>query len=252
MKLNGKAYVAEFIGTFALVWVGIYVIHHLGNVPGGLVGIALAQGLAIGILISATMHVSGGHLNPAVTLGMLMTKRIGFLDALFYIVAQVAAGFVAAYAVGAVPLFDGATPILGSTVVMNGTPVFAQALIGPELVESKVGLSAWMLEAIATFFLMFAVLGTAVDKRAHKMGGLFIGLAVTMGILAIGPFTGGALNPARWLGPAMMGEATSITGVSMKWLMMGYVVGPVTGAVIAAFVYQLFMVSREQLVEEAG
>ena len=73
-----------------------------------------------------------------------------------------------------------------------------------------------------------------------------------MGILAIGPFTGAALNPARWFGPAVVSEITLTSGLSWKWLSIGYVLGPVTGAVLAAFVYQLFIVSREQLVEESA
>jgi aquaporin Z len=81
------------------------------------------------------------------------------------------------------------------------------------------------------------------------MGGLYIGLAVTMGILAVGPFTGAALNPARWLGPAVVGKIGEASVVPFKWLAFGYVVGPLTGAIIAAFVWQLVMASRDQLAE---
>ncbi len=250
--MNVRAYVAEFIGTFALVWVGIYAIYHLSGVPGGLVGIALAHGLAIAILISATMHVSGGHLNPAVTIAMLMTKRINLMDALGYIVCQLAAGFVAAIAIKAVPLFDGPTLLDGSLVVFQGTPIFQPLIDGVALEPSSVAYSAWMLEAIATFFLVFAVLGTAVDKRAARMGGLYIGLAITIGILAIGPLTGGALNPARWMGPAMIGDVATNSTIPLKWLFFSYCIGPITGGVLAGFVYQLVMVSKEQLVEESS
>jgi aquaporin TIP len=250
--MNYRAYVAEFIGTFALVWVGIYAIHHLSGVPGGLLGIALAHGLAIGLLATVAGPVSGGHFNPAVTIAMLMTRRISAVDALGYIFCQVAAGFVAAFAICAVPMFDAATLIEGKTIVANGTPTFQQVLIGPETNEARVAYSTWMLEAVATFFLMFVILGTAVDKRAPKVGGWYIGMAVTMGILAIGPLTGAAMNPARWFGPDIIGEVWMDNGRSLKWLAVGYVLGPVTGAVLAGFVHQLFMVSKEQLVEEAG
>lgn len=251
-KMNGKAYVAEFVGTFALVWVGILSIHHLGGVPGGLLGIALAHGLAIGILATAIGAVSGGHLNPAVTVAMMMTRRIKFVDGLVYIVAQLAGGFVAAFAVCAVPVFDAATLVTGKTIVANGTPTFQVALIGPETNEAKVAFSTWFLEGIATFFLVLTVLGTAVDKRAPKVGAWYIGMAVTMGIIAIGPWTGGALNPARWLGPDIIGDVWMDNGRSFKWLAVGYALGPITGGVLAAFVHQLFFVSKEQLVEESG
>jgi MIP family channel proteins len=223
----------------------------LGGVPGGLVGVALAHGLAIALLASATMVVSGGHLNPAVTVAMLMTRRIKFMDALMYIVMQFAAGFAAVIAIRAVPMFDGMAPVDSTMVVFQGTPSFSPALVG-DSAESAVAYSAWLLEAIATFFLVFVILGTAVDKRHPRMGGLYIGLAVTMGILAIGPLTGAAMNPARWLGPAFMGEATMNTTFTMKWLSFAYVVGPLTGAIVAAFVYNLVMIGRRQLADETS
>ena len=252
--MNVRAYIAEFIGTFALVWVGIYAIQHLGTLQGnaGLVGIALAHGLAIALLASATMAVSGGHLNPAVTMAMLMTRRIKFIDAVGYIVMQLAAGYVAALAVSAVPIFLGPTQVDGPTIAWNGTPTFSDAINGSTMGENQVAYSAWMLEAIATFFLVFVILGTAVDKRHPRMGGLYIGLAVTMGILAIGPFTGAAMNPARWFGPAMVGRVGEASPVSMNWLMFAYFIGPLTGAIVAAFVYQAVMIGRKQLVEESS
>jgi aquaporin Z len=250
--MNVRAYVAEFFGTFALVWVGIYAIHHLGSLgAAGLVGIALAHGLAIALLASATMAVSGGHLNPAVTVAMLMARKIKFVDALGYIAFQLAGGFVAAMAVTAVPLFDATKELEGSAVVLAGTPQFSDSINASAVTEQSAAYSVWMLEAIATFFLMFVVLGTAADKRHPRMGGLYIGLAVTMGILAIGPFTGAALNPARWLGPAVVGKIGEASVVPFKWLAFGYVIGPLTGAIIAAFVWQLVMASRDQLAESA-
>ena len=244
--MNVKAYVAEFVGTFALVWVGIYAIHHLSGVPGGLVGIALAQGLAIGILASATMAVSGGHLNPAITLAMLMTRKIKGMDALCYIIVQIAAGFAAAGMVRMVHLYDGPNMISSAQTLLAGTPQVS-AILSPDVIDERAAaLSGWVLEAIATFYLAFAVLGTMADKRAPKTGGLFVGLAVTMGILAIGPFTGGALNPARWLGPAMLADVATNGTMSLYWQMFVYLVGPVTGAVVAGWVYQFVIVGRDQ------
>ncbi|HXH60794.1 MAG TPA: aquaporin [Fimbriimonadaceae bacterium] len=246
-----KAYVAEFIGTFALVWVGIYAIHHLASAPSGLLGIAIAHGLAIGILASATMHVSGGHLNPSVTLAMLMTRRIKFIDALCYIIVQLAAGFVAAWLIKSVGLFNGPSAVDGVQTVMQGTPAIADALNGRGLPAHDAVMSAWLLEAIATFFLVFAIFGTAVDKRSHKVGGLYIGLAVTMGILAIGPLTGAALNPARWMGPAMLSGVGANSAYTLPELFWVYCMGPITGAIVAGFVYQFVMMDRDQWITKA-
>jgi aquaporin TIP len=210
-----RALLAEFIGTFSLIFVGVLVINNLGRAPAGLIGIALAHGLAIACLASATAAVSGGHLNPAVTFGLLLARRIDVLNAIGYIIAQciggVAAGFAALY-------------LTSENVVKTGTPS-----LYPFLTVTQ-GIVA---EGIATFFLVFVVLGTAVDSRAPKMGALFIGLTVTLGIFAIGPLTGGALNPARWLGSGVPGHNLNNPAV--------YLVGPLVGAAIAALIYTLFL-----------
>jgi aquaporin Z len=210
-----RALLAEFIGTFSLIFVGVLVINNLGRAPAGLIGIALAHGLAIACLASATAAISGGHLNPAVTFGLLLAKRIDVLNAIGYIIAQcvgaVAAGFTALY-------------LTSVNTVANGTPKLDPFLTVPQGV---------LAEGIATFFLVFVVLGTAVDSRAPKMGALFIGLTVTMGILAIGPQTGGALNPARWLGSGVPGH--QLTGPAV------YLLGPLLGAGLAALIYTLFL-----------
>lgn len=236
--MNVRAYVAEFIGTFALVWVGILAIHHFSSHPGGLLGIALAHGLAIGILATATMAVSGGHLNPAVTLAMLMTKRIKFMDAFAYWIVQLAAGFVAALMIKS---------SMGVEVVWNGTPQVMDALRPVSVEDGQAAMNALVLEAVATFFLVFAIFGTAVDKRASKMGGLYIGAAVTMGILAIGPLTGAALNPARWFGPAMVSDVATRETMTMGNLFMTYGIGPIIGALVAALVYQYVLMGRDQV-----
>lgn len=220
--MNIRAYLAEFIGTFALVFVGVMVMINLGTGPGALVGIALAHGLVIAVLVSATMAISGGHLNPAVTLAFWMTRRIKIGDALAYIVAQCLGALVAAGTV---------FQIMGYEALSHGTLV----------TRSMEPMPALALEAIATFFLVFAVFGTAIDKRAPKVGGLYIGLSITMGILAIGPITGAALNPARWLGPALVGKT--------ELQPMIYIAGPVLGALVAALVYQYVMMGRDQIPE---
>lgn len=216
-----RALLAEFIGTFSLIFVGVLVIYHLGAASAGLIGIALAHGLAIACLASATAAVSGGHLNPAVTFGLLLARRIDFINAIGYIVAQclgaIAAGYAAIYVVGENIAGKG-TPALRSDITS------AQGIVG---------------EAITTFFLVFVILGTAVDRRAPKMGALFIGLTVTMGIFAIGPLTGAALNPARWLGSGVPGGALGHPEV--------YILGPALGAAVAAFIYTMFLEDKQPL-----
>lgn len=244
--MNVRAYVAEFIGTFSLVWVGIYSIYHFSGTPGGLLGIAVAHGLAIGILATATLPISGGHLNPAVTIAMLMTRRIKLLDALCYIVVQLAAGFAAAMLIKAVPMYNGPSVVNGVQTVLQGTPSVSDTINGLAIEAREGAMSGWLLEAIATFFLVFAIFGSAVDKRAAKVGGLYIGLAVTMGTLAIGPLTGAALNPARWMGPAMVGHVSDNPALPMNWLFWVYFMGPISGAVVAGFVYQYVMMGRDQ------
>jgi MIP family channel proteins len=216
-----RALLAEFIGTFTLIFIGVLVINNLGRAPAGLIGIALGHGLAIACLASATAAVSGGHLNPAVTFGLLLAKRIDVLNAIGYIIAQCVGGVVAGFT---------ALYLTSEAVVKTGTPALDRFMTVPQ------GIVA---EAIATFFLVFVVLGTAVDRRAPKMGALFIGLTVTMGILAIGPLTGGALNPARWIGSGVPGHNLSSPVV--------YLVGPLLGAALAALIYTLFLEDKTAL-----
>lgn len=214
------ALLAEFIGTFALIFVGVLVGHHLSSSPLGLVGVALGHGLAIACLASATGAISGGHLNPAVTFGLLIAKKIDAMSALGYIVAQCLGAIAAGYA---------AVFIAGENIAASQTPALSP----------NVGLAPGLVaEAIATFFLVFVVFGTAVDRRAPKVGALFIGLTVTMGILAIGPLTGGALNPARWVGAAVPGGNFDHPVV--------YIAGPLLGAAVAALVYSLCMAEKAE------
>ncbi len=209
--------VAEFIGTFALVFIGGatimngYVAHPPASVP--LIDVALAEGLIMALLVTATMRVSG-HLNPAVTIGVAVTRRLSPGAAMVYIVAQ-CAGAVA----GAVAL-KGVFP-----------PAAADAArLGGQWVAGNV--STWnaiVLEAIATFFLVFVACAALVDARAPKVGGFAVGLAVCAGILAIGPLTGASMNPARSFGPALV--SGYFTGHLIYWI------GPIVGGALAGLVY---------------
>ena len=211
---------AEFIGTFALVFFGvgsICVDRHLQSSGGiGLLAIALAHGLAIAIMVSAFGHVSGGHFNPAVSIGFWVTKRIGTLDAFLYWAAQILGGIAAAFLLRSViPEETWRAVSLGTPALLRDFPV----------------VSAMILEAVTSFFLVLVVFATAVDERGafRSIAGFGIGLTITLGILAIGPYTGGALNPARAFGPALASHHWTNQGV--------YWIGPLAGGFLAGLLY---------------
>jgi MIP family channel proteins len=213
------AFVAEFIGTFALTLIGAGAILNGGA---GLVGIAFAHGLVIVVFGTALGAVSGGHFNPAVSIAMLATGRIDPVKAGGYILSQVLGSVLAAVIL---------TQVFPAETV-------AAAKLGTPLLSSTTSIGAGIiLEFLTTFFLVLAIFGTAVDARAPKMGALFIGLTVTLGILCIGPLTGAALNPARSIGPALVGGY-----LDNFWL---YWIAPIAGAVAAAFLYDGLFHKRE-------
>ena len=215
---------AEFVGTFGLVFAGTAVIIS-DSFPGGkagLVGVALAQGLMLALGITATMGISGGHLNPAVTLGFLSTRRIDLKTALAYIGAQVAGGVAGAFATRfLVPnnvgrLLSDGLPIINSNIQLGG---------------------AILLEAVMTFFLMSAVMGTVINPKAPKMGGLWVGVAVIAMVLVGGPLTGAVMNPSRAFGPAVV-----------SWIWTGQIAfwfGPILGAVAAALLWDNVLLKDE-------
>ncbi|MEO5818411.1 MAG: aquaporin [Gemmatimonadaceae bacterium] len=221
MRDSWRHFVAEFIGVFALVFVGGAAImsSSLSNVNPLLIA-AFAHGLILAVMVTATMRISG-HLNPAVTIGFLATKRIGPVMAVIYIIAQILGAVLAAYALKA--LFP--------------ANVLAASRIGGQSVAGDLStLQAISLEAIATFFLVFVVFGTAVDPHAPRVGGLAIGLTVTADILAIGSRTGASMNPARSFGPAI--ASGLFEGQIVYW------VGPILGGVAAAMLYDGLFLRR--------
>jgi MIP family channel proteins len=224
MPSLARRLVAEALGTFALVFVGAAVVVVNGGFPNsgiGLLGIALAHAVVLSVMITATMTISGGHLNPAITLGLLATRRIDPVSAGAYIVTQLAAAVAGAFMVKAL------------------LPVGAvrSALVGVPVIAGSVSLShAIGLELILTFFLMSAVYGTAVSPDAPRVGGFGIGLVLLFDILVGGPLTGAAMNPARAFGPAV---------VSGEWVgHVVYWVGPIAGAVLAAVLWEYFLLPR--------
>ena len=222
MRDSWRHFAAEFIGIFALVFVGGASIMTAQMAGGGglLLTVAVAHGLILAIMVTATMRISG-HLNPAVTLGFLAVRRIEPMMAMLYIVAQLLGATVAAYALEAAFPHD----------------VAVGARLGGQSLALDVSFARGiMLEAIATFFLVFAVFGTAVDPHAPKVGGFAIGLTVTADILAIGPLTGASMNPARSFGPAVASGIFEAQGV--------YWIGPIVGGIAAALLYDALFLRR--------
>lgn len=211
---------AEFIGIFALVFIGGGAIMMAKDALGGRLEVALAHGIVLSIMITATMRISG-HFNPAVTLGFLVTRRIEPMMAAIYVVAQLLGAMAAAYALKAT--FPAA--------------MFIASRGGGQMIALDItSTQAIILEAIATFFLTFAVFGTAVDPQAPKVGGFAIGLVVTVDILAIGPLTGASMNPARSFGPAVA------SGIFEAQFI--YWIGPIIGSCIAALLYDRLFLPR--------
>jgi MIP family channel proteins len=222
--------VAEFVGTFALIFFGAgsicadQFLRASGAGGLGLLGIALAHGLAIGIMVSALGHISGGHFNPAISIGFWVTRKLSTFDTLAYWAAQLAGATVAAYLLRLLPV-----EVWGS--VQLGTPALASGITRT---------NGMIFEGIMTFFLVFVVFATAVDERGafNKIAGFAIGLTITMGALFGGPFTGAALNPARAFGPALASNHWANHGV--------YWVGPLAGGVCAAWLYDTLFLTREK------
>jgi aquaporin Z len=204
---------AEFVGTFALIFIGVGSIAVGG---GNLVGIALAHGLVIAVMVSAVGHISGGHFNPAITFAFVVTRRMNLALAAAYWLTQLLAAVVAALALNAV--------FPDEANLDSGVPVLNDA----------VGVGSGVLaEAILTFFLVWVVFATAADPRGtfKSIAGLAIGLTITVDILGGGPLTGAAMNPARAFGPEL------VQGVwDDFWI---YWVGPLLGAGVAALAYEL-------------
>jgi aquaporin Z len=238
MQKTLRPLVAEFVGVFFLVFVGTGAIVGnayrdsvlgvgsgpvgVGAVGVGLVGVALAFGLALAIAVSATLNISGGHINPAVTLGLWSIGRIGWRQAGLYVAAQLLGAVVASLAI------KGLYPEMPGRLAQLGTPQLASVLT---LAQGIV------LEAILTFFLAFAVMATVVDPARPKVAGFAVGLTLTVGMLAGGPLTGGALNPARAFGPALVANA---------WLaQLVFWVGPILGAIAAMQLYERLLLKRD-------
>jgi aquaporin TIP len=214
-----RALTAEAIGTFALCFIGILAIN-VDAITGSdgaasLATIAFAHGLTIAVMVAALGHLSGGHFNPAVTAGFMATGRMTPVRGAQYIGAQLAGALLASLLVGW---------LFGREVVAAGTPAVA---------DNVRPLGAAVVEVVTTFFLVLVIFGTAVDDRAPKsIYPMAIGLTVALDIMATGPITGAAMNPARAFGPALIGGAWDA-----HWV---YWAGPILGGIAAAFLQHRF------------
>ncbi len=219
--------VAEFIGTFTLIFIGAgSIIAAHGIEDPSLIGIAIAHGLAIGVMVAVYARVSGAHFNPAITFGFLLTRRIKPALAVVYWVAQLAGAAVAAL------LLRELLPSAETEAVSLGVPALGHG------VDAGAGV---VLEGILTFLLVTVVFGTAVDPKGafRSIAALAIGLTITIDILLGGPFTGAAMNPARAFGPQLVGDHWA-----NGWV---WYVGPLVGGAIAAVLYEwLYLPGRSK------
>jgi MIP family channel proteins len=214
---------AEFIGTFAFVFIGAGAAAIIGDGVGlpGIIAIAFAHGLTIMVFAFAYGNVSGGHMNPAVTVGVLAAGAMSASEAAGYVLSQLVGGVAGALLLAAV---------LGGAATGLGTPALAHNLaLGATTITITPG-TGFVIEAVLAFFLITVVLSTAVAGRAGNLAPLAIGMTLTLNIIMGGALTGAAFNPARALGPMLAtGDFTN------AWL---YIVAPLMGAIVAAVMHK--------------
>ncbi|MEA2346212.1 MAG: aquaporin [Thermoanaerobaculia bacterium] len=213
---------AEFIGTFALIFIGAGAAAVIGEGVGlpGLVAIAFAHGLTVMAFAFAYGSVSGGHFNPCVTVGVLAAGATRAGEAAGYIVSQLIGGIVGAFLLRAV---------LGGAATDLGTPALAHNLALGATTLTVTPWAGFVIEAVLAFFLVTVVLSTAVAGRAGNLAPLAIGMTLTLNIIMGGALTGAAFNPARAFGPMV---ATG--NFSDAWL---YLAAPIVGAIVAAILH---------------
>jgi aquaporin TIP len=219
------AAVAEFVATFALILVGAGAAILYANGVLDLTGLALAHGLVLAVMVSITAHISGGLANPAVALALWVTGKLESQRAATLVVAELLGAVAAAF------LLRFLAPAQAFEAAGGGTPALAEGYSAGKGI---------LVEAVTSFFLVFAYFATMVDDRGpfRRTAGFTIGLVVAFGILAFGPYTGAAMNPARWLGPALAGGALT------DWYV--WIVGPLAGGILAGVLYWgTFLRARE-------
>lgn len=217
--------IAEFIGTFTLIFIGAgsVLLNEMSHGGVGLLGIAVAHGLAIAVMVSAVGHISGGKLNPAVTVGLLFGGKVSLKNAFFEILAQLAGAALGAYCL---------------SLIFPASVVASQQLGAPAPAEGITPSVAIFTEAILTFLLVFTVYANAIDPRGafKSIAGFGIGCVVLFDILVGGGITGAAMNPARAFGPALVNGDWNFHYI--------YWAGPMLGGLIAGLIYSNLMMRR--------
>ncbi len=216
----GRKLVVEAVGAFALSFIGVGAIIYGGD----LTTVAFAHGLVIAVMVCAAGHISGGHFNPAVTFGFLVTKRIPTVDAVGFWIAQLGGAVLGA--------------LMVSLTLPRQVPNIEHGLT--QLTPGVSNGSGLAIEFILTFFLMFVIFGVAVDPRGSfaAVAGIPIGLTITLDIMMGGPLTGASMNPSRTFGPDLVaGVWTNV------WI---YFIACPLGAAAAALLYEhLILAHRE-------
>jgi MIP family channel proteins len=219
-----RSYLAEVIGTFALILIGAGSIMANAYTHGaiGVTGIALAHGLTIMAMAYTFGGVSGGHFNPAVTAAMLVTRRMGPTKGLFYVISQLLGAALAGLLLLA---------IYKESPWIQNAPFLGACDLGR--VSFRAGT---LIEFVLTFFLVTVIFATAVEGSAGNCAPIAIGLTITAGILWAGPLTGAAINPARAFGPAIATGHWANHPV--------YWIGPIAGGVVAGLLHDYFFKSK--------
>ena len=211
-ETQAKLY-AEGIATFALTFIGAGSIWVVGD---DLLAVAAAHGIILAVMVTATMNISGAHVNPAITIGFMATKRIDSKLGAQYIAAQLAGAILAGGILFSIGAGGVGTPAPGA--FPEGGVVSTQQAI--------------LIEAVLTFLLMSVIMGTAVDDRAPAgIAGFGSGLVVMADILMGGPLTGAAMNPARWAGVWVFGDMENNIDLII------YTVGPIMGALLGVLLW---------------
>lgn len=230
IKFNYKAYIAEFLGTMLLTFFGCASACIVGTkVDGGYLIVAITFGLILTALCYIIGPVSGCHVNPAVTIAMLINKGISIIDSVFYIISQ----FIGGLAGGALlSYFFKEEYGLGSNAVVKSS-ILDRVLAGRELELTIV------IELILTFTFVLAIFGATSKKENSSVSGIIIGAALTLVHIIGIHYTGTSVNPARSLGPAVFAKEAYLSNV---WV---FIVAPIAGAALAALVWQLFKSTKK-------
>ena len=220
--MDTRPLLAEFIGTFALVFIGAgtVTVNSLTGGAVGIIGIAIAHGLVLAVMIYSFAHISGSHFNPAVTIALLANGRMGAQDAAYYIISQLAGAAAASFLLAYIFLGSPASGIYGF----------------PSGIALNYGI---LIEAVLTFFLVLTIYGVAVSRKTPEaIFGFAIGSVLVFDILFGGALTGGAMNPARAFGPALASGIWEPQPI--------YWIGPIIGALLASFVWEYLLSEKNR------